>query len=219
MLDGSNLIEIYAKIGRKRSFKRRREGILIFWCVCALSHLPVVTNVEWILNNKTDITVRLCTTEHLVFLFGAHFVSCRFIFVSCCFTVCRRIVLLPISLELYIVVTVFFLLCLCVYSVFWCAYFNFFPAFLLLLFYGWFAGVFVLACGSVSSIQYDIILFFFELCKLVSQHDTTQRCAAMPSNVEILFNLHCVYCVSISLFLSLSLCMLNLLFLLFWWVK
>lgn len=72
---------------------------------------------------QTDITVRLCTTEHLVFLFGAHFVSCRFI---------SRLVLLFVAVSF----VSHRLSCSCdgfsvffEFSFFLVRYFNFFPAF------------------------------------------------------------------------------------------
>lgn len=194
----------------KREVKCRSGGdgaqlLLVYKCVCALYHLPVVTNVEWILNNKQILQFSCAPLSIWCFCLGAHFVSCRFIFILLFYCLSPRIVLLPIRLSCvcrYIVVTVF-----CSFSFLLWRYFSFFPAFSL-LFYGSFVGVFVLACGSVSSIQCDIILFFFELCKLVSQHDTTALRCVEPSNVEVctLFT-RIVWCV----YLSVSLCMLNLL--------
>lgn len=49
--------------------------------MCALYHLPVVANVEWILNNKQILQFGCAPLSIWCFCLGAHFVSCRFIFI------------------------------------------------------------------------------------------------------------------------------------------
>lgn len=211
----------------KRNLRKEKkiERNTYFGCSLPFDRVCLCHKCRMDTKQQTDITIQLCTTEHFVFLLFGGSISFHVVsFSSCfyCFSLCSVCFLSSTELVyscdgfFSVLMQSFFLSSLV------CCYFSFFPTFTL-FFYGSFAGlVSVLACGSVSSIQYDIILFFFELCKLVSQHDTTGAAATATSNVEVCS----LYIMSIFLGLSHCLCLcvyahsslLKLLFVI-WWVK
>ena len=151
---------------------------------------------EWILNSSSSRYYNRFGCAPL-----SNWCFClEFIFVSCS-TVCRRGYSLSVFLWLDLSHSLLFSWhrSVSVCMLFFCPIFVV-VFFLSLLFYGSFAWfLFWRAATAAATVQYDIILFFFELCKLVSRSMIhTERIATPGSHSRYTFAYAKLFCPSLA---------------------